>query len=383
MNIKNEISKLLPEIEAIRNDIHTHPELSFKEYRTTDIILNFLSENNIEIIDIGMETGAVGFLKSPKKNAPTIALRADIDAIDTDSGPAHLCGHDYHTATLLCCAKLISLHRDKLKSNVVFIFQPAEEVTEGAKAMFSHGLLEKLLVKPDMIFGIHNRPEMVDGTVRIQSGPIMARKSDFVITVTGKTGHSGSPHQCIDPITASASIINAAQTILSRNVNPLESCVCAICSIHGGTPANFAPVSVVMTGSVRSLSDETHDLCIKRINDISDSICSAYNCSGSVEVTDLVPVLYNSPTLTELARKVAIETVGENGVVKTDPCLGSEDFAVFGKYIPSYFFWIGSGKANSYNPPWHSEDFTVGEKFLPVATEVLSRLAFLSDGKPY
>lgn len=375
MNIKNEIKKLLPEIKEIRDDIHTHPELSFKEYRTTNIILDFLKENNIQIIDIGMDTGVVGFLKSSEKNAPTIALRADIDAIDTDNGPAHLCGHDYHTATLLCCAKFLSLNRDKLKSNVVFIFQPAEEVTEGAKAMINNGLFEKLPLKVDMIFGVHNRPEMADGTVRIKSGAIMARKSDFTITVTGKTGHSGSPHQCIDPITASASIINAVQTIVSRNVNPLERCVCAICSIHGGSTSNFAPENVVMTGSVRSLSDETHDLCIKRIKEITDGICKAYNCSSKIEITDLVPVLYNYPNLTEIARTVAIETVGKENIVETDPCLGSEDFAVFGKYIPSYFFWIGSGKANSYNPPWHSEDFVVGEKFLPVSAEVFCRLA--------
>ncbi|MDD5924510.1 MAG: M20 family metallopeptidase [Clostridia bacterium] len=370
MNLYEEVKGYLTDILPIRDKIHSNPELSFEEHNTTKTIKDFLLNLGIEVIDIGIKTGVVGVLRCKSKNSKTVALRADIDAIATDNGAMHLCGHDYHTSALLCCAKYASQNIDRLKNNAIFIFQPAEETTTGAKYLINNGLWDKFPFAPDMIFGIHNRPEMADGTVRVQSGPLMSSKSDFTITVKGKTGHSGSPHQCIDPITASASIVQAVQTIISRNTDPFQPCVCAICSIHGGSPANFAPESVTMTGSIRSLDRDAHINCERRLREIVINTCNAYACTCDIDIVSLVPVLNNTELMTEKALKIAQNAVSDDKIVTTTPCMGSEDFSVYGEHIPYYFYWIGSGKAGCDNAPWHSADFSIGEEFLPTASSI-------------
>ena len=366
----------VPNAEKLQKDLNAHPELSFKENYATSLIKAKLEALNIKIVDIGTQTGVIALLECAQKNAPCVALRADIDAIETKDGARHLCGHDWHTAALICCAEYLSQNREKLSNNIVFIFQPGEETTTGAKTLIDNGLFEKLPAKPDMLFGLHNRPEMPNGTVRVQSGALMAAKSDFTITVKGKTGHSGSPHQCVDPIVAAAAIINAVQTIVSRNTDPFEPCVCAVCSVHGGTPANFAPESVTLTGSIRSLNNAVHSMCEKRLTETAESICKGYNCKCDIDIKRLLPVLYNTPEMTGKARDIAQKAVEEERIITAPPCMGSEDFSVLGEYAPYYFFWIGSSNGKGEQAPWHSEKFTVGDKFLKTAAAIYTSCAF-------
>ncbi len=367
---------MISNAQKLQQDLNAHPELSFNENYATNIITDKLKSLGIEIIDIGTETGVVGLLKCAVKDAPCIALRADIDAIETKDGASHLCGHDWHTAALICCAEYLSQNKEKLTNNIVFIFQPGEETTTGAKTLIDNGLFEKLPVRPDMLFGLHNRPEMPNGTVRVQNGALMAAKSDFTITVKGKTGHSGSPHQCIDPIVAAAAIINAVQTIVSRNTDPFEPCVCAVCSVHGGTPANFAPENVTLTGSIRSLNKDTHLMCEKRLKEIAENTCKGYGCDCYVDIKRLLPVLYNTPDMTETAKNIAQRAVEEARIITAPPCMGSEDFSVLGEYVPYYFYWIGSSNGEGEQAPWHSEKFTVGDKFLKTAAAIFISCAF-------
>ena len=362
--------KILSNAQKIQDILHAHPELSYKESFATKLIKEQLVRLGIDIIDVGTETGVIALLKCKKDGANTVALRADIDAIETQDGAAHLCGHDYHTAALLCCAEYLAENINKLCNNVLFIFQPAEETTTGAASLIKNGLFKKLETVPDVLFGLHNRPEMADGTVRVQSGALMAGKSDFEILIKGKTGHSGSPHQCVDPIVASAAVIQAVQTIVSRNTSPFEPCVCAVCSVHGGTEANFAPESVKLTGSIRTLNDDVHAMCENRLKAVANEVCTAYGCTCDIKIQRLVPVLYNTEKMTELAYKISCSAVGKDRTVTTPPCMGSEDFSVLGRYVPYYFFWVGSGDGGDNPAPWHSRGFCVGKDFLRTAAAV-------------
>ena len=258
--------ELYPELKAMKDDLHRHPELSFQEERTTAILKEKLTELGLELVDLGMKTGVVAVLRGGKPGR-TVALRADIDAIEQqepldngvvseNKGVMHACGHDFHTTSLYGAAKLLSEYRDDLAGNVVFLFQPAEEITQGAAAMTDHGLWEKLPVKPECIFGQHDRPEIPCGKIGVIPGAVMAGKSHFIVTLHGVTGHCGSPHKCVDVIVAGAAIVNGIQTIVSRNTDPLEPLVCAVFSINAGTPENFVPETLTMTGDIRAHSDE-------------------------------------------------------------------------------------------------------------------------------
>lgn len=253
------------ELKSLKDDIHRRPELSFEERRTTAIVKEKLTALGLEIVDLGMETGVVAVLRGGLSGG-TVALRADIDAIAQQEaghegvvscidGVMHGCGHDFHTVGLYGAAQLLSQNRETLKGTVVFLFQPAEEVTQGAQAMIDHGLFDRLPSQPQLLFGLHNRPELPSGTIAVMEGPVMAGKCHFTITLHGRSGHGGSPHKCTDVIVTGAAIVHAVQTIVSRNIDPLDSLVCSVLSIHAGTPDNFVPDVLTMTGSIRSHSD--------------------------------------------------------------------------------------------------------------------------------
>lgn len=251
--------RLLPELRSLKDDLHRHPELSFQETRTTALLKARLTGLGLELAELGMPTGAAALLRGGRPG-PTVALRADIDAIAQQEAPRegarsevpgvmHGCGHDFHTACLWGAARLLSQRREALAGNVVFLFQPAEEITQGARAMLEHGLLEKLPARPRCLFGLHNRPELPAGTIAVMEGPVMAGKSHFTITLHGKAGHGGSPHKCADVIVAASAVVSALQTVVSRSTDPLDSLVCSVLSIHAGTPENFVPDTLTMTAA--------------------------------------------------------------------------------------------------------------------------------------
>lgn len=374
-------------LKALKDELHRHPELSFQERRTTALLQEKLTQLGLELVDLGMETGVVALLRGGKPGG-TVALRADIDAIAQQEaahdgalscvdGVMHGCGHDFHTAGLYGAASLLCQRRDTLPGSVVFLFQPAEEVTQGAQAMLDHGLLEKLPERPRCLFGLHNRPELPAGTIAVMEGPVMAGKSHFTITLHGKSGHGGSPHKCTDVIVAGAAVVNALQTVVSRDTDPLDSLVCSVLSIHAGTPDNFVPDLLTMTGSIRFHQESAHQRARQRLEELTLGVSAAYGCTAEVAFHPGVPATVNGPELTLLARKAAVGLVSQDKVVSPRPDMGSEDFAIFGQQIPAFFYWLGSGVPGAENPCWHNEHFRTDDSALPLAAALLARSALL------
>lgn len=387
-SVLDRAKELYPELKTLKDDLHRHPELSFKELRTTSLLKEKLLQLGLEPVDLGMDTGVVAVLRGGRPGI-TVALRADIDAIEQQEpagngvvseypGIMHACGHDFHTACLYGAAKILAECRDNLAGNVVFLFQPAEEITQGAAAMIGHGLWEKLPVKPDCLFGQHSRPEIPCGQIGIVPGAIMAGKSHFFITLHGVTGHSGSPHKCVDVIVAGAAIINGIQTIVSRNTDPLSPLVCAVFSIHAGTPENFVPETLTMTGAIRAHSDEVLHQTERRLEALAQGIAASYGCGCQLSFVPQVPVTWNGPGMTALARKAAGGIVGEGNLVFPQGNMGSEDFAVLGRHVPSFFYWTGTGYPCKDNPCWHNEHFRVDDDALPIGAALMARSALVA-----
>ena len=363
-------------VEEHRSYLHTIPEKAFEEYQTTAYIRKVCEEYPVEIIDIGMETGLVCWLDAGMED--TIALRTDIDAVPTEHGPHHFCGHDAHTATLLgamhylCTINDILCGKGKsLPHNVLFIFQPAEEGTRGARAMLDHGILNKIPMRPSRIFGIHNRPEVDCGDIIVHRGPLMSEKSVFEIKLTGGPGHGSLPHKNIDPIVAAGTLICSMQTIVSRNIDPFQPAICTINSVTGGKPDNSAPETAVLTGYIRSFSHETHKHMEERLRSLAEGIAEAYQCRCEVEITPMVPAVVNTDEMYEPAYRAAVAAVGEDHVKDSPPSLASEDFAVWGTKIPSFFYWVGSGTPGKDSAPWHDPAFCVDPHYTEVSVPLL------------
>ena len=387
LTLLEQAQQLAPQLRAMKDDLHRHPELSFQEVRTTALLKEKLTALGLELIDLGMDTGVVALLRGNRPGR-TVALRADIDAIAQQEaahdgavsqcdGLMHGCGHDFHTVGLYGAATLLAQRKEQLTGNVVFLFQPAEEVTQGSQAMLDHGLWDKLPAKPDCLFGLHNRPELPAGQIAVMEGPVMSGKSHFVITLHGISGHGGSPHKCTDVIVAGAAVVNALQTVVSRNTDPLESLVCSVLSVHAGTPDNFVPDVLTMTGSIRAHSSTAHRHAEQRLKELTLGVSAAYGCTAEVEFHPGVPATVNSSEMTALARKAALSLVDPANVVSPAPDMGSEDFAVFGQEVPAFFYWLGSGYPGQANPCWHNEHFRTDDDALPLAAALLAQSALV------
>ena len=382
-----DLEKLREEFEEelidFRRELHMNPELSFKEYRTTEKIKEELKKLGIEILNLGMETGAVGLLRR-KEDGPTIALRADIDALPIKElndvpyrsqvdGVMHACGHDIHTASVLGAAKILSKIRDQLKGNVMFVFQPAEEINKGAKMMVEKGLFTK--VRADMIFGLHNNPQIPWGKIAIKKGGLMAAVDTIRIKVKGKGGHGAIPNATRDPIVAASAMVMNLQTIVSRNVSPLDSAVVSIGTFHAGIANNVIPEIVEMTGTVRSFDPETRQMLPKRIKEIFDYTAKAYRVDVELEYIFDLPAVYNSDEMAELAYKAAEEIVGKDGIVEPVPTMGGEDFSIYMEKIPGFFFWLGVGnEEKGMNYVWHNPRFDGDERAIIIAATVMSNM---------
>lgn len=368
-----EMALAIRQAEVFAAALHGEPEQSFQEHRATARIRDFCRTCGVETVDIGMDTGVVAFLD--RKKPQTVALRADIDAVPTEHGPAHLCGHDYHTAALLGAMQYLSRNAEALPWNVAFFFQPAEECTQGAAAMLRAGLLEKLPQRPFRLFGIHNRPELPVGQIAVHAGALMAEKTNFTLQFTGRSGHGGSPHLCVDPLVAAAQFTVGAQSIVSRNVNPLEAAVCSVCSLHCGTEENFAPQTALLTGSIRTLHHPVHQRIMARLAALAEQTALGYECACRLQWIPQVPAVVNDEALYPAALHAARQAAGHDGVVDTLPCLGSEDFAVLGQEIPSFFYWVGSGAPGQENAAWHSDTFRIADGYLNIAVPLLIHAA--------
>lgn len=371
------------ELIEIRRHLHMNPELSLKEFKTTKFIKDKLTALGIEIIDMGLETGLVGLLRG-SQDGPTIALRGDIDALpiqelndvaykSKNDGIMHACGHDIHTASVLGAAMILSQIRDEIKGNVMFVFQPAEEINYGAKLMVSKGLFTD--VKADLVFGVHNNPEIPWGKIAIKKGGLMAAVDTIRFKVTGKGGHGALPQATRDPITAASAMIVNLQSIVSRNVHPLNPAVISIGSFHAGEANNVIPELVEITGTVRSFEPEVRKMLSERIKEVLETTAKAYMVEVELEYIFDLPAVYNENELTDLAYKATAEIVGEDMIVDPTPSMGGEDFSIFTEKIPGFFFWLGVGnKDKDMNYVWHNPRFDGDDRAIINASAVMSNM---------
>ena len=372
---KDNFNKLTEYYRGVFNNLHEHPEPSGEEVWTTEFILGECKRIGLEILPLRMQTGVLARLRGC--GAKAVALRADIDAVTLEyplrrpfGKAAHTCGHDGHTAALLMAAEMLcSLPESARKNDIYFIFQPAEETMQGAAQMLNFGLRTAFDKPLTAIYGIHNRPEVPAGDIVAEVGARMAAKCDFAITVLGVGGHGGEPHLCRDPIIASAALINSAQTIVSRSTAPQDACVVSVCSIHGGSEKNFAPTGVELTGSIRGLSDEVVSAAYARLMELAENTAAMYGCTARMQRTAYSPVTNCSPALYKNARAAAEAVFADigGGFASPAPAMGGDDFALLAELAPTFYYWVGSGKADGTSVPWHDRAFEADPGFLPAA----------------
>ena len=349
------------DIVAIRRDIHQHPELGFDVHRTASIAADALRALDIPVRTGIGRTGVVGDLEVPGASK-RIALRADMDALPiqelTDvpykskiDGKAHLCGHDAHTAMLIGTARILSHLRDDLKTHVRFIFQPSEEALPGgAPAMITDGALEGV----DEIYGIHVFPLYDVGEYATCTGPMLAQSDTFQITLTGRGGHAAFPHLTVDPIVIGAQFVTAAQSIIARNVNPLDSAVVSVTQLHGGdtdlkngltgAALNVIPPKVLIGGTVRTLQASVQKRVRAQLERLLAGFADAHSATYTFTYHEGYPVTYNHEPCVTTVLSAARGLVGEDNLVfPMSPVLGGEDFAYYSQEIPACFVMVGAG----------------------------------------
>ncbi|MGZ9225420.1 MAG: M20 metallopeptidase family protein, partial [Anaerolineales bacterium] len=375
----NEARQLLSYTQSLRRDFHMHPELGFREIRTGGIVAKELESLGIEVTKGVGKTGVVGLLEG-EKPGPTLLLRFDMDALpiveDTgaayasqNQGVMHACGHDGHTAIGLTVAKILNARRDELAGTIKFCFQPSEEGNNGeevggAEMMMRDGVLDS--PKVDMTLALHLWNEKPLGWVGIAPGPVMAGADIFTVKVTGKGGHGAIPNATVDPIVAAANIVNALQSIVSRNVAPLETAVVSVTTIHGGTAFNVIPQEVTLEGTIRTFDDGVRQKVIERFEQIARGVGEGLGCQIDVHIKRLTPALVNNDSVTaqvqEAARRILSESHLDTAGYIT---MGAEDMAFMLEKVPGCFFFIGSNdEARHLDYGHHHPKFDFDEEAL-------------------
>ena len=355
MKLIDSIAAAAPTIAAVRRDIHAHPELCFKEERTADVIAAKLTEWGIPIHRGLGTTGVVGIVHGRDGGAcgRAVGLRADIDALPMQEfntfdhaskypGKMHACGHDGHTAMLLAAAQYFSKpeHRD-FDGTVYLIFQPAEEGGGGAREMIKEGLFERFPMQA--VFGMHNWPGMAAGCFAVSPGPVMASSNEFKITIRGKGSHGAMPHLGIDPVPVACQMVQAFQTIISRNKKPIEAGVISVTMIQAGEATNVVPDFCVLQGTVRTFSVELLDMIERRMRQVAEHTCAAFEARCEFEFVRNYPPTINSVAEAEFARQVMIGIVGEQNVLPQEPTGGAEDFSFMLQAKPGAYVFIANG----------------------------------------
>ncbi len=381
MPIVNRIADLQAEIAEWRHDLHAHPELLYDVQRTAASVVDKLKAFGCDEVVPGLgRTGVVGVIHGRKgKSDKVIGLRADMDALPIDEandlpykstvpGKMHACGHDGHTAMLLGAARYLAETRN-FAGTAVVIFQPAEEGGAGGKAMVQDGMMERF--KIDEVYGMHNYPGLPVGEFCIRPGSIMAAADYVQIDIEGKGAHAARPHLGIDTVLVGAQIVNNLQSIVSRNVDPLEAAVVSICMFHAGNTDNVIPQTAQLRGTARSLIPEVQDLLEKRIPEIVEATAKLHGAKVAVKYRRGYPVLKNHPKQTDFAASVASEIAGKNKV-DTDmaPVMGAEDFSFMLNARPGAFIFVGNGdSAGLHHPAYNFNDDVI-----PVGTSYWVKL---------
>ncbi len=380
MNIKDEVKELKDEVVRLRRDFHMHPELAFEEKRTSRIVENYLKELNLEVKTRIAKTGVVGLLRG-KSKGPTILLRADMDALPIEElndipyrsvnrGVMHACGHDGHTAMLLVAAKVLSHHREEIKGNVKFVFQPSEEKDPGgAIKMIEEGVMENPHV--DKAFGLHLGNMIPAGIIGIKEGVLTAEADRFKINITGKGGHGAYPHTSVDPVIIASHTVLALQQIVSRETDPVQPIVVTVGKIHSGDVFNVIPETAELLGTVRTLDKNVARSIPERMKRIAKHIAEAYRGKAQLEYHFGYPPLVNSKEETQYVIEIAKQVVGEKRVITVPVSMGGEDMAYFLERAKGAFYWLGSmNKEKGLDKPHHSAYFNFDEDVLPIGVEM-------------
>ncbi|MDA2165337.1 M20 peptidase aminoacylase family protein [Bacillus tropicus] len=369
------LEQLTETLISIRRNLHKHPELSYEEFETTKAIKNWLEEKNITIINSNLKTGVIAEI-SGNRNGPLIAIRADIDALPIQEetnlpyaskihGKMHACGHDFHTAAIIGAAYLLKEKESSLSGTVRFIFQPAEESSNGACKVIEAGHLHGV----QAIFGMHNKPDLPVGTIGIKDGPLMAGVDRFEIEIHGVGTHAAVPDAGVDPIVASSQIVMALQTIVSRNISSSHNAVVSVTNIHSGNTWNVIPEKATLEGTVRTFQTETREKIPALMKRIIQGVSDALGVKTEFRFYAGPPAVHNDTSLTNLSTQVA-ETMNLN-IISPTPSMAGEDFSFYQQEIPGSFVFMGTSGTHE----WHHPSFTVDERALPISAEYFALLA--------
>jgi amidohydrolase len=382
MHIVPEIAALLPDMTSWRHHLHAHPETAFEETATSAFVAEKLRSFGLEVHTGLAKTGVVGVLRG-RGNGDAIGLRADLDALHVlersgvahtslREGRMHACGHDGHTTMLLGAAAVLA-RKQSVNGTVYFIFQPAEENEGGGRVMVEEGLFDRFPMRA--VYGMHNWPRKPLGTFAMRTGPLMGAYDIFEIVVTGKGAHAAMPYAGKDPMLFAAHAINALQTIVARNIHPLDAGVVSVTQVHGGDTWNVIPQEVVLRGTVRTFKREVQDLIEARMRKIVDGVAATFEMTATLRYERRYPATVNSPAEMQHALAAASAVVGAEQV-DTDPMpeMGSEDFAFMLEKKPGCYVWLGAGN-DADTPNIHSPFYDFNDAALPIGASYWVTLA--------
>lgn len=387
--IKAYAKSLIPSIVNIRRDLHQHPELSFKEKRTSELIKSFLAKHGIQFTEGWAGYGIVATIRG-NADGPLVMLRADMDALpiqeendvpyrSVEDGIMHACGHDVHTSSLLGAAVILNEHKAHILGEIRLIFQPGEEkLPGGASMMIDEGLFN--VGKPDWIIAQHVHPPLQAGHVGFRSGLYMASADEIYITIKGKGGHAATPHLCIDPIVIAARVVTALQEMISRTKDPMSPGVLTIGRIWSdGGATNVIPDSVHMEGTLRAMDERWRSDTHQRIKTLIEHLCIASGATSETKIVIGYPSLINDDKVTSMCREAAVQYLGEDKVHELPLRMTSEDFAFYTQLAPASFYRLGTGWEDAgRNFPVHSNRFDINEDALETGMGLLAYIA-LSD----
>lgn len=382
-----EANRIKDELITIRRDLHEHPELGFEEKRTSEKIKEFLTKEGIPYVEVA-KTGVCGIIKGEKKdNNKVIGLRADMDALPIQDkkvcsysskvpGKMHACGHDAHTTILLGVARILNKNKRLFGGCVKLFFEPAEETVGGAPFMIKEGVLENPRV--DAIVGLHVTEDLDYGKIRIKSGVVNAASNPYKIKIKGRGGHGAAPHTTIDPIVIASNVVMALQTIVSREIAPVNPSVITVGSINGGTAQNVIPEEVEITGIIRTLTKEDREYVVRRFKELVTGICRGMRGECDIYIEEGYPCLYNNATMVERVKYVGKELLGvENVVEQKHPSMGVESFAFFAMERTSAFYYLGTGnRTKGTDKAAHSNLFDIDEDAIPLGVAMQCGIAY-------
>ncbi|HHV45812.1 MAG TPA: amidohydrolase [Tissierellia bacterium] len=376
MDIQKRVNEIYNELVNIRRELHMHPELSENEYETMNRICSYLDKWGIEYKKSVADTGVVAIIRG-REGGRTVAARADIDALPVvelndlafkskNEGIMHACGHDIHTAIHLGVARLFKEMENEFQGNVKIFFQPAEETIGGAKRMIEEGVLKNPDV--DYMLSLHVMPSLDVGEIEIKYGKLNAATNEFTIRITGKSAHAAYPEQSVDSIVVAGNIIVALQTLVSRNISPLNSVVLTLGKINGGTKNNVIAGEVTLSGTLRTLDEDTRNYAKKRVREIVENTAKAHGASATVEFDEGYPALINNDEVVDALKESAESVLGKDKVrLKEYPSMGADDFSFFCRETKGAYYNLGCGNRDKgWTWPLHSGKLIADEEAIKV-----------------